>query len=72
MSNRVKKLNLERCLETKWRRIEDNLPEVGQEVIVMIRNASVQTSFYDLEGDGDFDYFDVTHWMPLPDPPNTP
>ena len=50
----------------KWIPVADRLPDVGVEVLVYSEIVGICVDYYD----GDlFGYSDVTHWMPLPEPP---
>ena len=65
-----------------WIRIEDKLPEDSQRVIVYFERTGIDImKYHDLEGTEDekmgknlftgngFLTDDVTHWMPVPEPP---
>ena len=57
-----------------WISVKDRLPKpnTGKTFIVYINEASIQTSWYSQDEDfltPEFDYTDVTHWMPLPKAP---
>lgn len=70
----------QRQITDKWISVEDRLPEEpirGEKIPVLITegfNGPVYEAFY--EGGGDFctsmygNYPTVTHWMPIPNPPN--
>ena len=69
----------------EWIKIEDKKPEIGQEVIIYFEITGIEIAkYFHPEPDNDFpgiekmDCFtskegwlcdDVTHWMPLPEPP---
>lgn len=71
--------------QTKWISVKDRLPEYGQSILIVI-NGHVQPITYMFDGNDDESwyepyYFDgtddfiwdpqyITHWMPLPKPPN--
>lgn len=71
-----------------WISVKDSLPDKGPHVLTFcVRGASwVQQAWLDQDGKwrsgsfcptcgfmgGDFIMGDVTHWMPLPSPPNLP
>lgn len=69
----------------EWISVEDQLPEAYEGVIFAFRfhgqmvttyglwNGSrwIDTSAPDYENDPPIDPSDVTHWMPLPEPPET-
>ena len=60
--------------QTQWINVKDRLPEpnTGETFIVYINEGSIQTSWYSQDEDflnPEFDYTDVTHWMPLPEIP---
>lgn len=50
----------------EWIPVAKTLPDVGVEVLVYSEIVGICVDYYD--GDA-FGYFDVTHWMPLPQPP---
>lgn len=54
----------------KWIPVTERLPERGQEVIVasyrMIKPVVFVTIFWNKEHDN---WYGITHWMPLPEPP---
>ena len=65
---------------SKWINIKDGVPKHCQEVIVCWNNfASCKREIHAATYSGDFGYFyihkaglavkDITHWMPLPEPP---
>lgn len=61
--------------QTQWINVKDRLPEpnTGETFIVYINEGSIQTSWYSQDEDflnPEFDYTDVTHWMPLPEIPD--
>lgn len=49
-----------------WIPRSERMPEVGVEVLVYSRSSGMAVDYYDR---GLFGYSDVTHWMPLPEPP---
>ena len=49
-----------------WISVDDRLPDVGNIVLIYSETYGVCLDSY---SDDTFDYFDVTHWMPLPQPP---
>ena len=49
-----------------WVSVDDRLPDVGNIVLIYSETYGVCLDSY---SDDTFDYFDVTHWMPLPQPP---
>ena len=49
-----------------WIPCSERPPEVGVEVLVYSRSSGMAVDYYDR---GLFGYSDVTHWMPLPEPP---
>jgi len=59
----------------KWISVEDDLPELATFVICHKKNGLVLGLYY--SADREFRYAEqiqrnqVTHWMPLPEPPNT-
>ena len=44
----------------------ERLPDIGIEVLVYSEDDGICVDYY--VGDS-FGYYDVTHWMPLPEPP---
>ena len=64
---------------SRWRSVEDELPEDGTNVLVYrnMRNAENEVAYFvfDDNGKGQFTFGDggrycsVTHWQPLPEPP---
>jgi hypothetical protein len=57
-------------LRSDWIPVSERLPERGQEVIVasyrMIKPVVFTTTFWSKEYDN---WYGITHWMPLPEPP---
>ena len=62
----------------EWISIEDSLPEKGRDVLVYSRSWGIVRDRYDMTLPNGTVIFngtrqeyreDVTHWMPLPDPP---
>lgn len=60
----------------QWRSVADDPPEMGIQVLVAMPSGSVEVMRRkDNAGlwewwDGDMDYLDIAHWMPLPEPPS--
>lgn len=62
---------------SKWISVNDRLPDDGQVVLFHERGGVIYCAEYSVVVDGhawcidhyDFEANDVTHWMPLPDPP---
>ena len=56
----------------KWISVKDRLPESGIDVLVFTDDYCAYTAHYDgywwLSGEPTLSY-NVTHWMPLPEPP---
>lgn len=52
--------------ERRWIPVTERLPDVGIEVLIYSEDDGVCVDYY--VGDS-FGYYDVTHWMPLPEPP---
>ena len=50
----------------EWISVDDRLPDVGNIVLIYSETDGVCLDSY---SDDTFDYFDVTHWMPMPQPP---
>lgn len=51
--------------ERRWIPVEERLPDVGIEVLIYSEDDGVCVDYY---GGDSFGYYDVTHWMPLPEP----
>lgn len=56
----------------EWVSVEERLPEHLKDVIALYRNGRIDIDWVDSSGDFKFgSLFDgVTHWMPLPAPPD--
>lgn len=61
----------------KWVSVEDRLPSIGIDVLVIDEYGGIYTGQYCDNGTWDLllaywgdGFTDVTHWMPLPDAPN--
>ena len=62
-----------------WIPVIERLPEHGSVVLAYYSKGSTRTAVYandglpsgpwSCEGDEDIDFGNVTHWMPLPEPP---
>ena len=52
--------------ERRWIPVTERLPDVGTEVLVYSEDDGICVDYY---GGDSFGYYDVTHWMPLPEPP---
>ena len=50
----------------EWISVDDRLPDVGNIVLIYSETYGVCLDSY---SDDTFDYFNVTHWMPLPPAP---
>lgn len=66
--------------KTQWISVKDRLPDIYQRVLILIRGRIFISSIEEEYGDeyrdgairfwdGDWDWPEVTHWMPLPAPP---
>ena len=58
----------------KWIPVSERLPEKSAYYIVMIQGALLPTTLYYRRMqnewvDDDSEYYNITHWMPLPQPP---
>ena len=51
---------------TKWIPVTERLPDIGIVVLVYSEDDGICVDYY---GGDSFGYYDVTHWMPLPQPP---
>ena len=65
-------------LSVEWISVKDEMPEVHEEVLVYNKGGSspntIGVAWIEGSGMTSFDhaeggYYDVTHWMPLPEPP---
>lgn len=62
-------------LRKRWTPVEERLPEKKTQVLVYSGNFApfMEVAFYDglwfSAWDGETEIVDVTHWMPLPEPP---
>ena len=52
--------------ERRWIPVTERLPDIGIEVLVYSEDDGICVDYY---GGDSFGYYDVTHWMPLPEPP---
>lgn len=52
--------------ERRWIPVTERLPDVGIEVLIYSEDDGVCVDYY---GGDSFGYYEVTHWMPLPEPP---
>ena len=50
----------------EWISVKDRLPDVGKFVLIYNEINGVLLDYHD---GATFGYYDVTHWMPLPQPP---
>lgn len=64
--NEACRMGMEALERTRWIPCSLRMPEVGEEVLVYSRSSGMAADYYDR---GLFGYSDVTHWMPLPEPP---
>lgn len=57
----------------EWISVNDRLPEPGEDVLVCNHWGDIDTDMVWINPDGKtefyFDKTNVTHWMPLPEPP---
>lgn len=58
----------------RWISCSERLPEYGEYVLFIRKNCEVYVGYYDEKNTWNTDYQwfigeDVTHWMPLPEPP---
>ncbi len=61
----------------EWIKCSDKLPAIDYEEIIVFDSKIVSSGFFSSKtnkfyyfvGDFDYDYKYVTHWMPLPQPP---
>ena len=52
--------------QRRWIPVAERLPEIGIVVLVYSEDDGICVDYY---GGDSFGYYDVTHWMPLPQPP---
>lgn len=64
--NEACRMGMKALERTRWIPCRERPPEVGEEVLVYSRNSGMSVDYYDR---GLFGFADVTHWMPLPEPP---
>ena len=64
--NEACRMGMEALEQTRWIPCSERMPEVGEEVVAYSSSRGVVVDYYDR---GIFGYGDVTHWMPLPKPP---
>lgn len=69
--SKVKRLTI-KCT-SEWISVDDSFPEPGEDVLVCNHWGDVDTDMVWINPDGKrefyFDRTNVTHWMPLPEPP---
>ena len=60
----------------EWISVEERLPEDGENVLAIDSEGKTEVCFYETEHKGVFQMcgglckiFNITHWMPLPEPP---
>ena len=65
--------DLEKQLTLQWVKVTDRLPEIGQMILVYVPSIDMicRDQYRHFEGinKNSFVYKGVTHWMPLPEPP---
>lgn len=64
--NEACRMGMEALERQRWIPCSERLPEAGEEVLVFSRSRGIAVDYYDRCL---FGYADVTHWMPLPEPP---
>ena len=52
--------------QLRWIPVTERLPDIGIEVLIYSEDDGICMDYY---GGDSFGYYDVTHWMPLPEPP---
>jgi len=55
-----------------WIRVEDKLPRKTDKVLTYTKNRGILIASFEANGkryDDNYIVYDITHWMPLPDPP---
>lgn len=75
---RAEKLKSLGYIKQKWISVDDKLPKHCQKVLVCDERHNMVTAMYVTYDNGGFDWctsvrlvYKVTHWMPLPEPPET-
>lgn len=64
--NEACRMGMKALERQRWIPCSERLPEAGEEVLVFSRSRGIAVDYYDRCL---FGYADVTHWMPLPEPP---
>lgn len=64
--NEACRMGMKALERQRWLPCSERLPEAGEEVLVFSRSRGIAVDYYDRCL---FGYADVTHWMPLPEPP---
>lgn len=70
----IEKIKHEGYTVQKWIPCKERLPEYGDYVLFIRKNCDVYVGYYDEKDtwNTDYEWFtgeNVTHWMPLPEPP---
>ena len=65
-------------MKTKWISVVERLPYIHEDVLIAVKwrggEAKIDTSWVDDEGEWQMgsakpENYEITHWMPLPEPP---
>lgn len=61
----------------EWISVETELPKSIERVLLLCKSGHIEVGYYDSEWQGDSSFtsmrergYTITHWMPLPEPPN--
>ena len=72
----AEKMTAKSYRKQEWISVDDRLPEDGETVLTINSESKMEVCFYRTERKGIFQQcgglvliFNITHWMPLPEPP---
>jgi hypothetical protein len=63
-------------MKVEWISVNDRLPEIGDKVLIYCSSQGQLIAYLSYEKqwihvfDGSYLYLNITHWMPLPEPPS--